>query len=109
MTEPVSWLLIEPGWKVVASDGSEIGQVREVVGDTGKDIFDGLAVSSGLLAKARYVPAEKVKTITEGRVQLDLEPGGAERLEDYEEPPPSEEILPVSASRWERVRGWFRR
>lgn len=109
MSEPVSWLLIEPGWKVVAADGSEIGHVREVVGDTGKDIFDGLAVSSGLLAKARYVPAESVGTITEGRVQLHLGPDAADRLDPFDEPPPSEEILPVSASRWERVRGWLRR
>jgi hypothetical protein len=107
--DPVSWLLIEPGWKVVAADGSEIGQVHEVVGDKGKDIFDGLAVSSGLLAKARYVPAESVGTIIEGRIEVDLAPDAAERLEPYAEPPPSEEILPVSASRLERLRGWFRR
>ena len=31
--DPVSWLLIEKGWKVVASDGNEIGKVHEVVGD----------------------------------------------------------------------------
>src|SRR6266536_2207789 len=80
-----------------------------IVGDKGKDIFDGLAVSSGLLAKARYVPAESVGTIVEGRVEVDLGPDAAERLEPYDEPPPSEEILPVSASRWERLRGWFRR
>lgn len=109
MSDPVSWLLIEPGWKVVAADGSEIGQVREVVGDKGKDIFDGLAVSSGLLAKARYVPAESVGTIIEGQIEVDLGPDAAERLEPYDEPPPSEEILPISASRWERARGWLRR
>jgi hypothetical protein len=108
VNEPVSWLLIEPGWKVITADGSELGRVHEVVGDKGKDIFDGLAVSSGLLGKPRYVPAEKVGTIVEGRVQLDLQPDAAEALRHYAEPPPSEEILPVSASRWERLRGWFR-
>jgi uncharacterized protein YrrD len=103
----VAWLVIEPGWKVVASDGSEIGKVHEVVGDAGKDIFDGLAVSSGILGKPRYVPAERVKRITEGRIELDLSPTNAEQLEHYKEPPPSEEILPESASRWQRLRGWF--
>jgi PRC-barrel domain len=106
MTE-VAWLVIERGWTVVASDGSEIGKVNEVVGDTGKDIFDGLTVSSGVLGKPRYVPSERVKRITEGRVELDLGPDEAHRLEEYREPPPSEEILPESASRWQRFRAWF--
>jgi PRC-barrel domain protein len=104
----VSWLVIEKGWAVVAADGTEIGKVHEVVGDEGEDIFDGLAVSSGLRGRPRYVPAERVKRITEGRIELDLSGNEAERLEEYEEPPPSEEILPESASRWQRFRNWFR-
>jgi uncharacterized protein YrrD len=107
MADPVSWLMIERGWTVVASDGTEIGKVHEVVGDSGKDIFDGLTVSSHLLGKPRYVPAEQVKSMTEGRIVLEVGPGEAERLEPYEEPAPSEEILPESASRWQRIRGWF--
>ena len=107
--DPVSWLLIERGWKVVCSDGTEVGTVHEVVGDTGKDIFDGLSVSSGVLARPRYVPAERIRSITEGRVELDLDEHAAAQLEDYEEPAPSEEILPVSASFWDRVRGFFGR
>jgi len=106
MTE-VSWFVIEPGWTVVAADGSEIGKVHEIVGDTGDDIFDGLAVSSGVLGKPRYVPSERVKRITEGHVELDLSPADAERLDHYQEPPPSEEILAESASRWQRFRAWF--
>jgi hypothetical protein len=103
----VAWLLIEPGWDVVAADGSEIGKVHEVVGDSGKDIFDGLTLSSGVLGKPRYVPSERVKRITEGLVELDMAPDEARQLEEYKEPPPSEEILPESASRWQRFRAWF--
>jgi PRC-barrel domain protein len=106
MTE-VAWLLIEPGWKVVASDGSEIGKVHEVVGDSGKDIFDGLAVSSGILGKPRYIPSEQVGRITEGQIEVDIPSAEAQHLEEYDEPPPSEEILPESASRWQRFRAWF--
>lgn len=51
--DPVSWLLVEPGWDVVGSDGKELGTVHEVLGDTGADIFDGLAVSPGLLRSPR--------------------------------------------------------
>jgi uncharacterized protein YrrD len=83
MTEPVSWLVIEPGWAVVASDGKEVGTVHEVLGDSSADIFDGLAVSHGLLKRARYVPAEKVGEITEGRVALTLSSRDFKRLPEH--------------------------
>lgn len=70
MSDPVSWLLIEPGWEVVGADGASVGKVHEVLGDPEADIFDGLQVSAGVLSETRYVPAEEVGEITEGRVQL---------------------------------------
>ncbi len=70
--DPVSWLLIEPHWQVVDSDGSDIGRVEQVFGDDEADIFSGLLISTGLLSGHRYVPAEQVGAITEGRVQLRL-------------------------------------
>jgi uncharacterized protein YrrD len=71
VSDPVSWLLIEPGWEVVGADGESVGKVHEVVGEPEEDIFDGLQVAtSGVLGQTRYVPAEDVGRITEGRVQL---------------------------------------
>ena len=70
MSDPVAWLMIEPGWEVVAADGEHVGKVEEVVGDRENDIFSGLNVAPHLLGKAEYVPAERVGEITEGRVQL---------------------------------------
>jgi len=90
--DPVSWLMIEPGWTVVDVSGERLGTVDEVAGDSGHDIFDGLAVVSGLFARPRYVPAETVGTITEGRVQLTLDRAAFERLGEFEEPPSSEVI-----------------
>jgi uncharacterized protein YrrD len=81
--EPVSWLVVERGWAVVASDGAELGTVEEVLGDTGGDIFNGLAVSPGLLRSARYVPAERVHAITEGRIELDLTQAEFDRLGEH--------------------------
>jgi uncharacterized protein YrrD len=86
VSDPVSWLLIEPGWKVVDANGTEIGRVEQVVGDTSDDIFNGLAVATGLLTKARYVPAEQVGEITDGQVQLRLTTEHVERLEDHDPP-----------------------
>ncbi|HEV2712548.1 MAG TPA: DUF2171 domain-containing protein [Gaiellaceae bacterium] len=94
MSEPVSWLVIEPGWRVVASDGSEVGQVDEVVGDTGEDIFNGLAVSTGLLGRPKYVAAEHVVEITEGEVRLNLTADAVEALAHHRPPPPSAELGP---------------
>ena len=106
---PVSWFLIERGWKVVASDGSEIGTVEETVGDSSHDIFDGLTVRTGRLEKARYVPAEEVAEITEGRIALSLSPEHAQSLQIYDEPPATEEILPEAGSWWTRFLDSFRR
>jgi sporulation protein YlmC with PRC-barrel domain len=92
--DPVSWFLIEKGWDVVGRDGRELGTVHEVVGDTDKDIFNGLAVSPGFLRSARYVPAERVGRIIEGRVELDLDRDEFDRLDEHGEMPPSAQIRP---------------
>ena len=105
MTErdPVSWFLIEAGWKVVDATGEEVGSVDEVVGDSSDDIFNGLSISTSLLGKPRYVPSEQVGEIIEGRVQLTLSKGEVDRLGEYEEPPTSAELLPEEAGALRRA------
>lgn len=93
MADPVAWLVIEPGWEVVAGDGERLGEVKDVVGDTNADIFHGLAVSTGLLKRPRHVPAERVREIVEGRVTLDLTKDAFDALDEFDEPPPSERFL----------------
>jgi uncharacterized protein YrrD len=93
MTDPVAWLVIEAGWEVVASDGSRLGEVKEVIGDANADIFDGLSVSTGLLKKPKYVPSERVHEIVEGRVTLSVGKRDFARLDEFDEPPPSERFL----------------
>lgn len=90
--DPVSWLLIEHGWNVVGRGGEELGSVSEVVGDSGKDIFNGLSVSAGLLRRPRYVPSEQVVRIVEGRVELGMDQAAFDRLDEYDEPSKSEEV-----------------
>jgi hypothetical protein len=97
MADPVSWFVIEPGWKVLDAEGAEVGAVDEVVGDSSNDIFNGLAISTSLLGKPRYVPAERVAAITEGSVQLALSKAELEPLGEYKEPPTTAEILPEGA------------
>jgi len=107
MSDPVSWFLIEAGWTVVAPDGREIGKVEEVVGDTGEDIFNGLAVSTGLTHRPRYVPSEQVQEITEGRVRLAVTADELHRLGEFQEPPVSLEIGSDNAGAADRVTDIF--
>jgi hypothetical protein len=92
--DPVSWFMIRPGWKVYAADGTEVGAVDEVAGDDGADIFDGLAVATSAFGKPKYIPAESVTTITEGRVSLSLTREEVEGVGEFLEPATSAEIEP---------------
>lgn len=96
MSDPVSWLMIRPGWKVLAADGVEVGEVDEVAGDEQQDIFDGLAVAESSLGKPRYVPSEQVAEITQGVVRLSISGEQAGHLPEYLEPATSAEIEPDS-------------
>lgn len=107
--DPVSWLLIEHGWKVHAADGAEIGMIDEIVGDSTHDIFDGLTVKTGRLGRPKYVPAEQVGRITEGHVLLRLSADQTQYLRDYDQPGPSERVLPEGGSWWTRLLDAFRR
>ena len=85
--DPVSWFLIERGWKVAGSDGAELGTVEEALGDENADIFDGLAVATGVLGKPRYVPSELVGQILEGEVHLTIDAARFEGLGEYDGAP----------------------
>ena len=82
--DPVSWLVIEPGWEVVDRDGDEIGKIESVVGDPQRDIFDGLAVATKLTGRARYIPSERVGEIVDGRIQVDLGADDVDGLQPFD-------------------------
>jgi hypothetical protein len=103
MDTPVSWLLIEPGWRVEAADGSELGKVEEVTGDSSADVFDGLSIATGMLARPKYVASEQVGEIVEGRVRLTIDRAAFDGLGEFKEPPVQEEISPEKPSLLQRV------
>jgi hypothetical protein len=105
MADPVSWLMIEPGWKVEAADGTEVGRIEEVLGDSTTDIFDGLSVSSGMFAHPQYVAAEVVGEIVDGRVRLTLSQADVEALGEFKEPPEQVQLSSERSSRLSRVEG----
>ena len=55
-----------------------------MLGDTERDIFDGLAVAIAVFSAPRYLPAERVTNIIEGFVQVDLTTPELDELEPYE-------------------------
>jgi uncharacterized protein YrrD len=94
MADPVAWKVVERGWAVVASDGSEVGKVDQVIGDPEADIFDGLAVGAGtVLDRPLYVPSEHVGAIEEGTVHLTIDADAYGRSAPYADPPPGERFL----------------
>ncbi len=94
MSNSVSWLVIRPGWKVLSADGSEIGEVDEVVGDDTTDIFDGLSIAESALGQPRYAGAEQIAEIEQGVVRLSLNREQAGQLPQYRQPATSVEIEP---------------
>jgi hypothetical protein len=81
--DPVSWLLVEEGWRVVGPGGHVLGTVHDVLGDEEVDIFSGLAVRPGLLGTTRHLPAERVRRITTGCIEVDVDAEAFERLDAH--------------------------
>jgi hypothetical protein len=103
MADPVSWLLIEPGWQVDAADVEDAGRVEEVLGDSTTDIFDGLSISGGMFEHPKYVAAEQIAEIVEGRVRLSLTKSQIDQLGEFEEPPMEVALSSEPSSLLERV------
>ncbi len=91
MPDPISWLVLEPGHAVVTADGEKLGTVKEVLGDTEADIFDGLRVSTGALGTGEtYVPAELLESIDTDAVHLRIPSTEADHLDRFA--PPGEQM-----------------
>ena len=86
MADPTSWLMLEPGYTVSAPDGEEIGKVDRVLGDNTADIFDGLAVLTGVVGKPKYVPSELVASIDTDAVRLTIGKDELGSLDEYTPP-----------------------
>jgi hypothetical protein len=76
--DPISYMALQKGAKVLDSTGNEFGSVEHVLQDSSLDLFDGLAVTTrgGL----RFVDADRVETITSGAVHTTLSQGDIDEL-----------------------------
>ena len=107
MPDPVAWVMIEKGWRVIDANGDQVGTVDAVTGDENADIFDGLTIKQGILSKDKYVPSEHVTAIREGEVVLDLSQEAVEGLEAFTEPAPEEQIVPEGSTWFQRLAWWL--
>jgi len=78
---PSSYLALDEGTRVYSSDGSDLGEVRHVLGDAGLDIFDGFVLDTTVLPGGhRFVDASQVAEVYERGVVLTIDADAAERL-----------------------------
>lgn len=82
---PISWVTLEKGAPVFASNAERVGVVGEVVADRQKDIFSGITLSGGLFGTERFVPAELIAEMRTDGVHLSIEEARIEALEPYED------------------------
>jgi hypothetical protein len=105
--DPVSWKVIEKGWRVLDAQGQDVGRVGEITGDDNADIFDGLTISQGILSGDKYVPSEQVAEIREGEVRLSISRDAVEQLQQFKEPADQEEVLDESSTWYQRLAWWL--
>ena len=90
--EPISYMVLVEGTRVVGTDGAEIGTVKRVLADSAADIFDGLILDTP--AGDRFVDAPQVGDLYTRLVVLNMTAAEAQSLP---EPTPSPAAVDLSA------------
>lgn len=82
--QPISWITLDKGVRIVTSDGTELGKVGDVVADRQKDIFSGITFREGMLGGERFVPADLIDRMTADEVTLTIAAADAdEKIQAY--------------------------
>ncbi len=82
--QPISWMTLDKGARIVTSDGTELGKVGDVVADRQKDIFSGITFSTGMMSEERFIPAELIERMTASTVTLTIAAADAdEKIQAY--------------------------
>jgi hypothetical protein len=88
---PESWEALEPGTPVFASDGSRVGEVKEVLAVPEDDIFEGIICKTE--HGDRFVDWEIIGSMHERGVDLKLD--GAAAAANLPEPKPAPAAMEV--------------
>lgn len=107
---PESWMVLEPGTPVLASDGSRVGEVKEVLAVPDEDIFEGVICKTP--HGDRFVDAELIGSIHEHGMDLKLNAAGAANLPEPKPAPGAMEVgvdeVSESSGKYGRE-NWFKR
>jgi uncharacterized protein YrrD len=91
----ISYMTLETGTPVYASDGKEVGKVEHVLADFDEDIFDGIVLDTSVLPGGhRFVDAPEVVEIHERGVVLAVDSAGAEALPEPDKNPAAMDVDP---------------
>jgi hypothetical protein len=107
---PSSWEALEPGTAVHASDGTQVGEVKEVLAVPEKDIFEGLVVKTG--QGDRFAHADTIASIHEHGVALKLDAAAAAQLPPPDPAPAAMSLTPDDTAETSGAYKrdiWFRR
>lgn len=80
--QPLAWTAILEYTPVLASDGTEVGNVEEVLG--AEDIFHGLVLRPGDSGTLRLIPADAVGAITNRKIETSLTSNQVRELPVYQ-------------------------
>lgn len=86
--DPVSWRGLIYGTPVLASDGTRVGSVREVLGSDAEDIFHGLRVELDGETEAKrdvMIPAEAIDSLGTADVRVARSAADVRALPAYDE------------------------
>ena len=84
-TQPIAWRAIVYGTPVLASDGTPVGSVREVLGSDAEDVFHGMRVARPHGHPDVMVASGDVSSITRGAIGIDLTTAEAGALPVFDE------------------------
>jgi hypothetical protein len=83
--DPIGWRGIVYGTPVMATDGSRVGSIREVLGSDSADIFHGLRVGLAHGRRDVMVSADNVTSMSTAEIGLDLSRTDVDSLPTYDE------------------------
>jgi hypothetical protein len=109
---PIAYQALEAGTPVHASDGGQVGTVKQVLAVEAEDVFDGLVIDTG--GGTRFIDADDVAHIAERRVDVRLTSAEVAEQPEHEEGTPvyrSDAPTGRGGDLWRRMRlrGLWRR
>jgi hypothetical protein len=84
-SQPIAWRGLVYGTAVLASDGSRVGTVKEVLGSDEEDIFHGLRIALDGGKREVMVEADDIDLLSDSGVRLGLTADQVRALPDYDD------------------------